>query len=62
MVGHLGGGASALAAIVTNVPYWNWHGFTGTYTISQIVMEIIGFFCAGLLIAWLYRPPAAAAI
>lgn len=45
-----------LAAIVTNIPYWNWYGFTGTYTISQIVMEIVGFFCAGLVLAWLYRP------
>jgi hypothetical protein len=51
--------AGALAAIVTNIPYWNWYGFNGTYTMSQIVMEIIGFFCAGLVIAWLYKPASA---
>jgi hypothetical protein len=48
--------AGVLAAIVTNIPYWNWYGFNGTFTISQIVTEIIGFFFAGLVIAWLYRP------
>ena len=48
--------AGVLAAIVTNIPYWNWYGFNGTYTMSQITMEIIGFFCAGLVIAWLYKP------
>jgi hypothetical protein len=53
--------AGALAAIATNVAYWNWHGFNGTYTLSQIVMEIIGFFFAGLAIAWLYRPAPATA-
>jgi hypothetical protein len=50
--------AGLLAAIVTNIPYWNWYGFNATYTLSQIVTEIIGFFSAGLVIAWLYRPPA----
>jgi hypothetical protein len=52
--------AGVLASIVTNIPYWNWYGFDGTYTISQIVMEIIGFTCAGLVIAWLYKPASAA--
>ncbi|MFL6528385.1 MAG: hypothetical protein ACJ8IQ_09820 [Chthoniobacterales bacterium] len=52
--------AGILGAIVTNIPYWNWYGFTGSYTASQIVMEIIGFFCAGLVIAWLYKPAGAA--
>lgn len=48
--------AGILASIVTNIPLWNWYGFNATYAMSQIVMEIIGFFCAGLVIAWLYRP------
>ena len=52
--------AGALAAIVTNIPYWNWYGFGGTYTVSQVLMEIIGFFFAGLVIAWLYKPAPAA--
>ena len=52
--------AGVLAAIVTNIPYWNWYSFNSTYTISQIVMEIIGFTCAGLVLAWFYRPEPAA--
>jgi hypothetical protein len=48
--------AGVLAAIVTNIPNWNWYGFPATHTMSQVVMEIIGFFCAGLVIAWLYKP------
>lgn len=51
--------AGVLAALVTNVPYWNWYGFNGTYTVSQILMEIAGFFFAGLAIAALYKPAAA---
>lgn len=53
--------AGLLAAIVTNIPYWNWYGFNGTFTISQILTEIIGFFCAGLVIAGFYKPAAVAA-
>lgn len=53
--------AGILAAIATNIPYWNWYGFTGTYTMSQVLMEIIGFTCAGLVIAWLYKPAEAGA-
>lgn len=48
-----------LAAIVTNIPYWNWYGFTGAYTVAQIVVEILSFTCAGLIIAWLYKPGTA---
>lgn len=54
--------AGVLAAVVTHVAYWNWYGFNGTYTASQIVMELVGFFFAGLVIAWLYRPAAAATV
>lgn len=52
--------AGLLAAIVTNIPYWNWYGFNGTYTVAQIVTEIIGFTCAGVVIAWVYKPRLAA--
>ena len=52
--------AGVLATIVTNIPYWNWYGFNGTFTISQHVMDILGFFFAGLVLAWLYKPAASA--
>ena len=42
--------AGVLAAIATNIPLWNWYGFNGTFTMSNIFMEILGFFFAGLAI------------
>jgi uncharacterized membrane protein YkgB len=43
--------AGLLAAIATQPSLWNWYGFNGTYTLANIVMEVIGFLCAGLVIA-----------
>ena len=48
--------AGVLAAITTSVPYWNWYSFNPTFTVAAIVMEIAGFFFAGLAIAALYKP------
>jgi len=52
--------AGVLSAIVTNIPYWNWYSLDGTFTMSQIVTEIVGFFCAGLVIAAVFKPRSAA--
>jgi hypothetical protein len=50
-----------VAAIATNVPFWNWYGFPGVFTVANLFMEIAGFFFAGLAIALvLKRSPAAA--
>ncbi len=43
--------AGLLAAIATQPSLWNWYGFKGTYTLANIVMEVAGFLCAGLVIA-----------
>jgi hypothetical protein len=43
--------AGLLAAIATQPSLWNWYGFNGTYTLANIVMELTGFICAGLVIA-----------
>jgi len=43
--------AGLLAAIATQPSLWNWYGFNGTYTLANIVMEVIGFLCAGIVIA-----------
>src|SRR6266516_1653184 len=37
-----------LAAITTNVSYWNWYGFPGVYTASYVLIEIVGFFLVGV--------------
>jgi hypothetical protein len=40
-----------LAAIATNVSYWNWYGFPGAYTAAYMAIELVGIVCAGLAIA-----------
>jgi len=54
--------AGILAAIATNVPYWNWYGFPSNYTAAYMAIEIIGFLCVGLVAALLLksRSPASA--
>ena len=54
--------AGILAAITTNIPYWNWYGFPSNYTAAYISIEIIGFLCVGLIAGLLLknRSPASA--
>jgi len=47
--------AGVLAAITTNVSYWNWYGFPGVYTASYILIEIFGFLLVGVVAALLLR-------
>src|SRR5215831_16577679 len=47
--------AGILAAITTNVSYWNWYGFPGVYTASYILIEIVGFALVGLIAAVMLR-------
>lgn len=41
----------ALAAVTTNVEYWNWYGFPGTYIAAYMVTQIIGYTLMGLVLA-----------
>src|SRR5438046_8852795 len=34
-----------LAAITTNIPYWNWYGFPSNYPAAYMPTHIIAFFC-----------------
>ena len=43
--------AGILAAIATNIPYWNWYGFPAVYTASYMLIQIIGFLCVGIVAA-----------
>jgi hypothetical protein len=54
--------AGILAAITTNIPYWNWYGFPSDYTAAYMSIEIIGFLCVGVVAALLLktRSPASA--
>ena len=45
------------AAITTNIPYWNWYGFPGSYTAAYVFMQIVAFLAAGLVAAAALRQP-----
>ena len=53
--------AGILAAVATNVSYWNWHGFPCVYTASYILIQIVGFLCVGIVAALVLRKAALAA-
>ena len=40
-----------LAAMATNLSYWNWYGFPSDYTAVYIMIEIVGFLFVGLVVA-----------
>jgi hypothetical protein len=47
--------AGILAAITTNVSYWNWYGFPGNYTASYMFIQVVGFFLVGIVAALMFR-------
>jgi hypothetical protein len=47
--------AGIMAAIATNVSYWNWWGFPGAYTTSYMFIQVVGFFLVGLVAAFMFR-------
>ena len=51
--------AGILAAITTNLSYWNWYGFPVVYTASYILVEVIGFVLVGVIAALLLRKRSA---
>jgi hypothetical protein len=40
-----------VAAIATNISYWNWYGFPWSYTLAYMFIEVVGFLCVGLVAA-----------
>jgi hypothetical protein len=44
-----------IAAIATNVSYWNWWGFPGNYTAAYIFIQVVGFFLVGVVAAVMFR-------
>jgi len=40
-----------VAAIATNIPYWNWYGFPTDYTRGYMLIQIVGFLCVGIVAA-----------
>ena len=50
--------AGILAAISTNVSYWNWYGFPTNYTLAYTFTIVMGFVFAGLVAAAIVKPGA----
>jgi uncharacterized membrane protein YkgB len=53
--------AGILAAIATNVSYWNWYGFPTVYTASYMLIQVIGFLCVGIVAALVLKNRRSAA-
>ena len=51
LAGVLVGAVGVIAAVATNVPYWNWYGFPGNYTAASMFTQIVGFIAVGLVVA-----------
>ncbi len=49
----------AFAWVSISVPYWNWYRFPFEFTAANLVEYVVGYFLAGLAIAWLVKPRAA---
>lgn len=44
-----------IAAIATNISYWNWWGFPGNYTAAYVVIKVVGYFLVGIVAAIMFR-------
>ena len=50
--------AGILAAIATNISYWNWYGFGKRYTVAYMFIQVVGFLCVGIVVGLLLRKSA----
>ena len=50
-----------LSWLAIDVPYWNWYGFPTRFTVVDLVDQVAGFICAGLVLAAMVKPRARAA-
>jgi len=48
--------AGLLAAVATNIPYWNWYGFPSSYTAAYMATQVCAFMVTGLVVAALVKP------
>jgi len=44
-----------LAAITTNISYWNWYGFPASYTAAYMTIEVVGYLVIGIVAALVMR-------
>lgn len=43
--------AGIVAAITTNIPYWNWYGYPMNYTAAYMSIQIVDYILAGIVAA-----------
>jgi hypothetical protein len=48
--------AGLAAAVISDLPNWNWWGFSGSYTAVMVIDTALTWFIAGLVIARVTRP------
>ena len=49
-----------VGALSTNPSYWIWYKFPGSFILATMFVDIVGYLVAGLVIAAILRPRAAA--
>jgi len=49
-----------VASITTNIPYWNWYGYPGSYTLAYLFTQIVDYFLVGVVAALTMKPQASA--
>ena len=54
--------AGVMAAITTNLPYWNWYGFPTSYTATYMMTQVVGYIIAGLIAATVLKGQMARAL
>lgn len=48
--------AGGITALMTNVEFWNWYGFSAKYTVANVVSDVIGFLIVGLIAGAFVKP------
>jgi|SRR5208337_243269 len=50
-----------VAAVTTNLPYWNWYGFPGNYTAAYMTIQVVDYIVAGTVAAMVLKNASGAA-
>jgi hypothetical protein len=48
--------AGLAASVIVDIPNWNWWGFSGTYTVVNLIDSTLTWLIAGLVIAKVAKP------
>jgi hypothetical protein len=51
-------GIGVVGSILAEAPYWNWYSFPLDYSLANAVLQVVGFFVAGVVMAWYLKPRA----